>query len=148
MPFLRFDHPDPETNDALRTAFYEAMLERGVFLHPRHMWFISLAHQAADIDTTLEHARSAMKLAREQCRVTLNGPLVDVPAADIQRIVDRYLRSEASASMVVMELVQLTEDPAAIGPRPAHAGRETRQGFASSRGTSPRTRPAAAPSSG
>ncbi len=69
MPFLRFDHPHPETNDALRTAFYEAMLERGVLLHPRHMWFISYAHKAADIDTTLEHARSAMKVAREQCRV-------------------------------------------------------------------------------
>ena len=68
MPFLRFDHPHRETNDALRSAFYEAMLERGILLHPRHMWFISYAHQATDIDTTLEHARSAMKLAREQCR--------------------------------------------------------------------------------
>ncbi len=42
-PFLRFHHPQPATNDALRTAFYEAMLERGVLMHPRHMWFISLA---------------------------------------------------------------------------------------------------------
>jgi 3-aminobutanoyl-CoA transaminase len=70
MPFLRFDHPHAETNEALRTAFYEAMLERGVLLHPRHMWFISYAHQASDIDTTLEHARSAMKLAREHIRAT------------------------------------------------------------------------------
>lgn len=31
-------------------------------------------------------------------------------AVNIQRIVDRYLRSEASASMVLMELVQYTED--------------------------------------
>ncbi len=69
MPFLRFDHPHPETNDALRTAFYEAMLERGVLLHPRHMWFISYAHQAADIDLTLEHARTAMKIAGQRCRV-------------------------------------------------------------------------------
>lgn len=34
--------------------------------------------------------------------------------ANIQRIVDRYLRSEASASMVLMELVQLTEDTTAL----------------------------------
>jgi glutamate-1-semialdehyde 2,1-aminomutase len=68
MPFLRFDHPDPETNEAMRTAFYEAMLQRGVLLHPRHMWFISYAHQAAEIDITLEHARSAMKIASQQCR--------------------------------------------------------------------------------
>jgi len=39
---------------------------------------------------------------------------MNLPVADIQRIVDRYLRSEASASMVLMELVQLTEDPAAL----------------------------------
>ena len=39
---------------------------------------------------------------------------MNTPAADIQRIVDRYLRSEASASMVLMELVQRTEDTAAI----------------------------------
>ena len=44
----------------------------------------------------------------------LNRALMHIPAADIQRIVDRYLRSEASASMVLMELVQLTEDTAAI----------------------------------
>ncbi|MDQ6685144.1 MAG: aminotransferase class III-fold pyridoxal phosphate-dependent enzyme [Pseudomonadota bacterium] len=70
MPFLKFSHPDAETNDALRTTFCEAMLERGVLLHPRHMWFISHAHQANDIDTTLDHARSAMKVARAQCRAT------------------------------------------------------------------------------
>ncbi|HEY0747708.1 MAG TPA: aminotransferase class III-fold pyridoxal phosphate-dependent enzyme [Steroidobacteraceae bacterium] len=70
MPFLRFNHPHPETNDALRTAFYEEMLVRGVLLHPRHMWFISYAHQGADIDTALEHAHSAMRVALEQCRAT------------------------------------------------------------------------------
>ena len=35
-------------------------------------------------------------------------------AANIQHIVDRYLRSEASASMVLMELVQHTEDTTAL----------------------------------
>ena len=35
-------------------------------------------------------------------------------AATIQHIVDRYLRSEASASMVLMELVQHTEDTTAL----------------------------------
>ncbi len=39
---------------------------------------------------------------------------MNTPAADIQRIVDRYLRAEASAPMVVMELVQLTEDPSLL----------------------------------
>ena len=67
MPFLRFDHPDPATNDVLRAAFCEAMLESGVLLHPRHMWFISYAHQGADIDRTLELARAAMRVACERC---------------------------------------------------------------------------------
>ena len=70
MPFLKFSHPHPGTNDALRDAFYEAMLERGVLLHPRHMWFISHAHKAADVDLTLEHARSAMRIARVKCRAS------------------------------------------------------------------------------
>ncbi|WP_425258887.1 aminotransferase class III-fold pyridoxal phosphate-dependent enzyme [Rubrivivax sp. RP6-9] len=68
MPFLWFRHPHPQKNEALRTAFFDAMLERGVLLHPRHMWFISHAHQGTDIDTTLEHAHSAMRIAREQIR--------------------------------------------------------------------------------
>jgi cyclopropane fatty-acyl-phospholipid synthase-like methyltransferase len=39
---------------------------------------------------------------------------MEMAAADIQRIVDRYLRSEASASIVLMELVQFTEDTEAL----------------------------------
>jgi cyclopropane fatty-acyl-phospholipid synthase-like methyltransferase len=66
----------------------------------------------------------------------MNEALVDVAAADIQHIVDRYLRSEASASMVVMELVQFTEDTEALGRAlPTLAGdparlRELRRHFA------------------
>ena len=44
----------------------------------------------------------------------LNGAAMDVAIADIQRIVDRYLRSEASAAIVLMELVQFTEDTEAL----------------------------------
>ena len=36
---------------------------------------------------------------------------MNIPVVDIQHVVDRYLRSEASASMVLMELLLLTEDP-------------------------------------
>ena len=66
MPFLRFTHPDGDRNALLGDAFFEAALERGVLFHPRHMWFISGAHRREDIDVTLEHARSAMKVARER----------------------------------------------------------------------------------
>jgi SAM-dependent methyltransferase len=59
----------------------------------------------------------------------LNGAGMSIPAADIQRIVDRYLRSEASASMVLMELVQRTEDTSALARTlPALAGEPARLG--------------------
>ncbi|WP_425258886.1 class I SAM-dependent methyltransferase [Rubrivivax sp. RP6-9] len=39
---------------------------------------------------------------------------MEIQAAGLQRIVERYLRSEASVSMVVMELVQFTADTQAL----------------------------------
>ena len=54
---------------------------------------------------------------------------MSIPAADLQRIVNRYLRAEASASMVLMELVQRTEDPAALARAlPTLAGDPARLG--------------------
>lgn len=54
MPFLRFTHPDPRTNDAMIATFYAEVLARGILLHPRHLWFISAAHTGAEIDRTLD----------------------------------------------------------------------------------------------
>lgn len=54
---------------------------------------------------------------------------MNIPAADLQRIVNRYLRAEASASMVLMELVQRTQDPAALARTlPTLAGDPARLG--------------------
>lgn len=64
MPFLRFEHPDPAVNERLRRCFYVEVLARGVLLHPRHLWFISHAHDEADIDRTLAVADLAMAAAR------------------------------------------------------------------------------------
>ena len=63
MPFLRFEHPDAARNDVLRATFYEQVLAHGVLLHPRHMWFVSDAHTATDVDTTLEVCDAAMRCA-------------------------------------------------------------------------------------
>jgi glutamate-1-semialdehyde aminotransferase len=65
MPFFRFTHPDASTNAALTRAFYRGVLARGILLHPRHMWFLSAAHTAGDVERTLEAARAAMREARE-----------------------------------------------------------------------------------
>jgi SAM-dependent methyltransferase len=59
----------------------------------------------------------------------VNRAVMDSGAADIQRIVDRYLRSEASASIVLMELVQFTEDTEALARAlPALTGDPTKLG--------------------
>jgi glutamate-1-semialdehyde 2,1-aminomutase len=66
MPFLRFTHPDPAINDRLRDRFYAESLAAGILLHPRHLWFISHAHQEADIERTLSVARAAMATLAEE----------------------------------------------------------------------------------
>ena len=56
IPYLTFDE-DPDLY--LNQRFCAAMADRGVFMHPHHNWFISLAHSEEDIARTLEAARSA-----------------------------------------------------------------------------------------
>jgi glutamate-1-semialdehyde 2,1-aminomutase len=62
IPFLTFDE-DPDLY--LNQRFGAAMARRGVFFHPHHNWFISLAHAEADIAATVERAREAFAAMRE-----------------------------------------------------------------------------------
>jgi glutamate-1-semialdehyde aminotransferase len=64
MPFFHFLHPDADVNARLIRTFYREVLARGVLLHPRHMWFLSAAHTAADIDFTIAVAREGLRAAR------------------------------------------------------------------------------------
>jgi glutamate-1-semialdehyde 2,1-aminomutase len=62
MPMLLFED-DPDA--ALGSAFCALALQRGVYLHPRHNMFLSLAHRAQDIDRALEATNGAFEsLAR------------------------------------------------------------------------------------
>ena len=61
MPFLRFTEPDARVNADIQRLFYEGALRRGVLFHPRHMWFMSLAHDDAVVSRTLEVADEAMR---------------------------------------------------------------------------------------
>ena len=63
MPFFRFRGSEPARDAALTATFYREILARGVLLHPRHMWFPSLAHTDADVDRTLDAADEAMACA-------------------------------------------------------------------------------------
>jgi glutamate-1-semialdehyde 2,1-aminomutase len=51
MPLLLFDD-DPDA--ALGTAFCALALEQGVYLHPKHNMFLSVAHRPEDITQALE----------------------------------------------------------------------------------------------
>jgi glutamate-1-semialdehyde 2,1-aminomutase len=61
MPFFRFQHPDRARNSLLTQCFFREVLARGVLLHPRHLWFISAAHTANDIDETLATCQVALR---------------------------------------------------------------------------------------
>jgi glutamate-1-semialdehyde 2,1-aminomutase len=51
MPFLTFaDDADHELGD----VFASACAREGVFVHPRHNWFLSVAHSELDIDRSVE----------------------------------------------------------------------------------------------
>lgn len=66
MPFLAFRHEDAATNEALKETFYGELLRRGVLLHPRHLWFVSAAHEDRDLDRTLAAADEAMAVVRSR----------------------------------------------------------------------------------
>jgi glutamate-1-semialdehyde 2,1-aminomutase len=69
MPFLRFSHPDEAIRARTRATFYREVFERGVLLHPRHLWFISHAHREQDIERVLgacDDAFRAMCLAHPE----------------------------------------------------------------------------------
>ncbi len=58
MPTLTFAE---DVDNALMNAFAEAMVARGVFVHPSHNLFFSAAHGDAEVGETLETATAALE---------------------------------------------------------------------------------------
>jgi glutamate-1-semialdehyde 2,1-aminomutase len=61
MPMLSFAGDE---DFRLATAFAEAAVQRGVYLHPWHNWFLSAAHTDADIDEILTRTDDAFAAVR------------------------------------------------------------------------------------
>ena len=61
MPMLSFAGDE---DFRLATAFAEAAVQRGVYLHPWHNWFLSAAHTDADIDEILARTDDAFAAVR------------------------------------------------------------------------------------
>lgn len=58
VPFATFEGDE---NFRFMQKFCAGMMEQGVYLHPHHNWFISAAHQEADIKETLQKADLVLK---------------------------------------------------------------------------------------
>ena len=62
IPFLTF--PDDQGSFERSRVFATACAEHGVFLHPAHNWFLSMAHTEADVDAAVEAASEAFVVVR------------------------------------------------------------------------------------
>lgn len=69
MPFMRFLHTDDARIARVRDHFFSEMLARGILLHPRHLWFPSLAHTQLDVEQTLDAAEQALPLALSRAEI-------------------------------------------------------------------------------
>lgn len=67
LPMLRVTLTDAAARDRMAHTFFAEMMARGVLLHPRHLWFVSHAHGAAEVDTTLARADEAMAVTARVC---------------------------------------------------------------------------------
>jgi glutamate-1-semialdehyde 2,1-aminomutase len=65
MPFVSFGWREPEKGTELRNAFFADVIGQGILMHPRHLWFISYAHQESHIDRAIDAVDAAFgRLAR------------------------------------------------------------------------------------
>lgn len=61
MPFLTFDR---DTDFEVARHWAAACLQRGVYLHPTHNWFLGLAHTAEVVDAALTATEQAFAVVR------------------------------------------------------------------------------------
>jgi glutamate-1-semialdehyde 2,1-aminomutase len=64
MPYMTFKD-DRGRHDRIK-VFAGECARRGVYLHPRHNWFLSAAHTEDDINRTLEVTADAFETVRKQ----------------------------------------------------------------------------------
>lgn len=69
MPFLCFDHADPDAREAAKRIFFSTTVREGVFFHPNHHWYVCASMTETDIDATLA-ASSAGFTALSQAGLT------------------------------------------------------------------------------
>ena len=63
MPMVQFSQDWEDVR--LMRLFARELASLGSFIHPTHNWFLSLAHQAGDIEQTLLHAEKAFPVLKQ-----------------------------------------------------------------------------------
>ena len=63
MPMVQFSQDWEDVR--LMRLFARELASLGSFIHPTHNWFLSLAHQAGDIEQTLLHAEKAFPVLKK-----------------------------------------------------------------------------------
>lgn len=66
VPMLKFLYADNTKNDLVKNIFFGEVIERGIFLHPSHHWFLSLAHSDKDVDDTLNAVDEGFKKLKQK----------------------------------------------------------------------------------
>ncbi len=98
MPMFAFTDGDALINERLRERFFSHMLDRGVLVHPTHMWFPCGCHTDADLAQVLATADEAMAETRPVYERLKANPLapVDASANAIRTASSGVARSPAS----------------------------------------------------
>ncbi|MCL4377091.1 MAG: aspartate aminotransferase family protein [Actinobacteria bacterium] len=69
IPMLKFTYNNPDLNNKCKEIFFGEMIERGIFLHPSHHWFLSLAHTDEDVDDTLNAAEFSFSKLKKSINI-------------------------------------------------------------------------------
>ena len=72
MPYLTFDDDGPGVYE-LANVFTSEALRHGLFIHPRHNWFISAAMSDEDLERALQATQSAFSAVRTYLREVSEG---------------------------------------------------------------------------
>jgi glutamate-1-semialdehyde 2,1-aminomutase len=64
MPFIEFTYEDPQARETAKQIFFTEAIQQGVFFHPNHHWFVSVAHGDAELAKTLDACEAAFQAVR------------------------------------------------------------------------------------
>jgi glutamate-1-semialdehyde aminotransferase len=65
MPNLNFKNEVEKLRIAQKIIYTKQLANRGVLVHPEHLWFISMSHSKEDIDETIEASGDSLRIIKD-----------------------------------------------------------------------------------